>query len=243
MKKKLSSKKNKLRVLFFGVKNCRLSQKAFEQLKNLGFDVTVAWSESRSQPLIGDLNDWMGEYILCFRSYFILSKELIESAKIAAINFHPAPPEYPGSGGMSWALYDGKKEFGVTAHFMDEYVDHGRIIECRKFIVYESDDINSLSIRTMQKSYEMFIDYAKGLARRGSQYLNDISKYEQNEEWKGKPRKISEIDKLQSIEKDCTKSELEKIIKATNTELYPPYIMLHGYKFTFVNPKDEGSNA
>ena len=82
-----------------------------------------------------------GEYIVCFRSLFVLPKRLIDSASIAAINFHPAPPEYPGSGCINFALYDEVSGYGVTAHFMNELVDNGKIIEVRRFPVAPYDNL------------------------------------------------------------------------------------------------------
>jgi len=40
-----------------------------------------------------------------------------------------------------------------------------------------------------------------------------------------------EIDKLQIVNPDYTKEELERVIRATYTPAFPPEIHLHGYKF------------
>jgi hypothetical protein len=41
-----------------------------------------------------------------------------------------------------------------------------------------------------------------------------------------------EIDKLQTINLDCSKEELERVIRAKYTPDFPPEIHLHGYKFS-----------
>ena len=44
-------------------------------------------------------------------------------------------------------------------------------------------------------------------------------------------KKNNLIDDLQNINLDCPIDELNKIIRATHTEKFPPYIIFHGYKF------------
>jgi methionyl-tRNA formyltransferase len=63
---------------------------------------------------------WRDDYIFCFRGYFLLPKSLLDRASVAAINFHPAPAKYPGSGCLNWALYDNANTYGTTAHLMNE---------------------------------------------------------------------------------------------------------------------------
>ena len=58
------------------------------------------------------------DYIICYRTYDIISEEVIKSAKIGAINFHTGPPQYPGRGSVNHALYNNDTEFGVTTHLI-----------------------------------------------------------------------------------------------------------------------------
>ena len=76
------------------------------QMRGNGFDVTYVQSKHRGERLPEDIQCWDGDYIVCFRSLFILPDSLLKKARIAAINFHTAPPEYPGSGCINFALYD-----------------------------------------------------------------------------------------------------------------------------------------
>ena len=102
------------RILFFGRAKCTATEDLLNKLVRYGFDVTFIKSWKRGQTLQEDIYWWEGEYIVCFRSLFVLPKRLIDKASIAAINFHPAPPEYPGSGCINFALYDEVNEYGVT---------------------------------------------------------------------------------------------------------------------------------
>ena len=84
-------------VLFFGRSKCEASEEVLSHLLRCGFNVTYVKSKHRGEQLPEDIGWWDGDYILCFRSLFFLPKGLLEKARVAAINFHPAPPEYPGS--------------------------------------------------------------------------------------------------------------------------------------------------
>lgn len=159
-------------ALFFGKRDCTYSEQAHALLKQLGFEVTAIWSKSRMERLPENIHAWHGDYIFCFRSYFILPLSLIHKAVIAAINFHPGPPEYPGSGCLNWALYDNAKQYGVTAHLMTEKIDNGAIVECRRFPILPKDDVGSLLAKAHRETYVMLADIVTGLAEEGESFLN-----------------------------------------------------------------------
>lgn len=98
------------------------------------------------------------DYIISFLNAIIIPKRLLKKAKIAAINFHPAPPKYPGTGGYSYALYNGDKKFGVTCHHMDEYIDHGPIIAVDWFYIYANATIDSLLKRAHRRTLIQFVE-------------------------------------------------------------------------------------
>lgn len=218
-------------VLFFGRENCEASQGIFDRLIELGFDVTYVESKKRAERLPKVALNWDGDYILSYRSLFILPESLIKKAKIAAVNFHPGSPEYPGSGCINFALYDGSDQFGVTAHLIDAEVDSGKILECKRFEVFDHDTLDTLLSRTHDELNELCMGFIKNLAKSGDAFIHDRLEKSKNEKWRGKARKIKELDALQQIKPDIEKEELERIIRATYTKLYPPRITLHGYEF------------
>lgn len=225
----------KIKVMFFGQKSCGYSQKAYAYLQHLGFEVTPVWSTNRQEKLPEDVMAWEGDYIFCFRSYYILKKPLLDRAKIAAINFHPASAEYPGSGCVNWALYDNSSTYGTIAHIMTEKIDNGAIIECRRFPVLPQDTVDTLLARTHLKTYDLILDIATGLALEGEAFLRRKIEAASHEKWRGEARKMHEIDALQNIPLTATKEEMERVIRATNTPKFPPYIMFHGRKFVLKN--------
>ena len=218
-------------MLFFAKNNCQYSQQALQHLKLLGFNVQAVLSKNRSETLPEDIGWWKGEYIFCFRSYFLLPKSLIERASVAAINFHPAPAEYPGSGCLNWALYDNADTYGATAHIMNEKIDNGAIVECRRFPILKQDNVTTLLARAHLKTYDLLVDITTGLALEGKSFLDKKLNQSQHEKWAGNARKMYEIDNLQKINPSCSKKELERVIRATYTPDFPPEIQLHGYKF------------
>ena len=168
----ISSEINRISVIFFGRDNCEYSKQIYEYLIFLNFNVTVVWSQGLGEMLPKNIDCWSGQYIICFRSYFILPKSLLNKASVAAINFHSAPAEYPGNGCLNWALYDNAKAYGVTAHIMNEKVDNGTIIECRRFSILPQDNVTTLLAKTHLKIYDLVIDITTGLALEGKSFLD-----------------------------------------------------------------------
>lgn len=233
--------KRKIKVLFFGRSKCRATDVALDHLTRLNFEVTTVKSNGRGESLPENIASWEGEYILCFRSLFILPQKTLNKATIAAINFHPGPAEYPGSGCLNFALYDNAAEYGVTAHLMSEKVDDGSIIECRRFPITPGDNVDSLLERTHVKLLDLFFDISSGIGISGENFIKDLLGKSKDEQWNGEARRMKELDRLSIIDANVTKFELERIIRATHTNLFPSKVILHGHEFALVSsqkPKD-----
>jgi len=219
------------RVLFFGRAKCSATEDLLKKLVRYDFDVTFIKSRNRGETLPEDIYLWEGEYIVCFRSLYLLPKRLIDKASIAAINFHPAPPEYPGSGCINFALYDEVNEYGVTAHVMNELVDNGKILEVRRFPVTPHDNLATVLSRTHSELFNLCSDFISGLYSNGENFLKEKMKASETEVWRGNARLLKELDELQTINTTVSEKELKRIIRATYIEGYPPKIELHGYSF------------
>ncbi|MBJ7416537.1 MAG: hypothetical protein JHC88_13995 [Niveispirillum sp.] len=60
---------------------------------------------------------------------------LLSACRAGAVNFHPAPPDYPGSAANHLALYEGAAYFGVTVHIMVAALDAGPILAFDQFSI------------------------------------------------------------------------------------------------------------
>lgn len=218
-------------ILFFGRKGCEHTRRGVELLELLNFNYQLEISKKRGELLSENIHWWRGDYIVCFRSHFILPDSLLRRAKVAAINFHPGPPEYPGSGCINWALYEDAKEYGATAHLMVQEVDSGPIIECRRFPVLPKDNVSSLLARTHAKTFDLMIDTLTGIFFGGLDFLNEKMDAAKNEIWSKRKKTIKALDDLQHVSTDSTEEELKRIVRATHSPGFPPYIELHGYRF------------
>lgn len=86
----------------------------------------------------------------------ILSGNQLAKARLA-LNLHMAPlPEYRGANQFSFALMDGKKEFGTTIHLMDTRIDHGDIVAEKRFPIPENCWVETLYSRTEAASVALF---------------------------------------------------------------------------------------
>jgi methionyl-tRNA formyltransferase len=93
------------------------------------------------------LDNWKGDLILSFKSDFVLSARVLNHASIAAINFHPGPPNYRGVGTYSWAIHNKESVYGVTCHHMIDKIDFGRIIAVRYFPILTGETAPMLKMR------------------------------------------------------------------------------------------------
>lgn len=220
-----------VKILFFGRKGCESTEKALNHLESLECQVTFVESNSRGQELPEEVLDWAGEFIFCFRSLFVLPNQLLEKATIAAVNFHPGPPEHPGTGCINFALYEDDPNFGVTAHIMTERVDSGPILNCNRFPIFQGDSVGTLLQRTHRALLDLFVDVVSDLVSGGTGALQEKLVTSSKEMWEGEARKVGDLDKLGIVELDATKEELERVIRATHTKSFPTSIYIHGYEF------------
>lgn len=68
--------------------------------------------------------------ILSINYLFLLEGDILSLAKNAAVNFHGSLlPKYRGRTPHVWAIINGEKESGITAHLMNEECDEGDIVK------------------------------------------------------------------------------------------------------------------
>ena len=103
------------------------------------------------------------DWLLNFLSAPYVPLEVSEKFK-GAINFHPGPPEYPGVGSASLAIYDKRSTHGVTAHVMDDKYDHGEILRVRRFPIDPTWGYKKLFEQSLEHTLGLFIEVCGDIA-------------------------------------------------------------------------------
>ena len=217
-----------------------MTQKAIGFLKLQNCEVTEYLTTyepaANKQFLLTDaVKEWNGDYIICFKSLFIVPESLINKASIAAINFHPAPVEFPGRGCINFAIREESPIYGVTAHIVDSGIDSGLILDCRRFPIFKYDDFYSIFNRAQAKMMDQYFDILTGIIQSGQKYIDTSLESAKHEKWNGSHRRISELNQMLTIDHNTSKSDLEKIIHASDLQNKPPQVYLHGYEFSYDN--------
>lgn len=171
---------------------------------------------SNSLVIIGDWGDplpesiynWEGDYIISYLSPWILPKRILQKAKIAAINFHPAPPQYPGIGCYNFAIYNDAREYGVTCHHMIEKVDSGNIISVSYFPIASDETIQTLKEKSMKYQLELFYEIMDIIVK--GERLPSSS-----EKWERIAYTRKDFQELCKLRLNMSEEELTRRLKAT----------------------------
>ncbi len=180
-------------------------------------------------PLPEEIRRWTGDYIISYLSRWVVPAFLLQQARRAAFNFHPASPDYPGIGCNNFALYEDAPEYGVTCHHMAPKVDTGSIIAVRRFPVYPEDGVAELLQRTYEHQIALFIEIVGGLAAGKDLPISD-------ERWTRPPFTRLQFNELFRITPGMPPAEIARRIRAVSYGPWQPYIELAGFRFEY-NPK------
>jgi len=172
------------------------------------FQHHLIFEGGRRDKLSGEVLNWKGDLLISFISSWIYPSSLLSSAAIAAINFHPGSPEYPGTGCTNFAFYEEAKEYGITCHHMSPSVDSGKIIQVKRFPITEKDTVYSVTQHCYKLIEDSFYELMEGLLQGKSLLVT-------NEQWKRKPFTRKQLDELCTITPDMPEEEIQKRIKAT----------------------------
>lgn len=195
------------RVLLLAKKDNVFAEHAAEFIRQ-NFPSHIIFFGTRHDKLPPEVLNWEGDLLISFISSWVLPANLLNKASIGAINFHPGSPAYPGIGCTNFAIYNGEKEYGVTAHYMKPVVDTGDIIAVRKFDIEEADTVFSVTQRCYQLIEQLFFELMDCI-------LQGNPLPTTGETWKRKPYTRKQLDELCHIKPDMPEEEVEKRIRAT----------------------------
>ncbi len=224
--------KKKYKLLFFGKKNDIYSKKIISFLKKK-FNLIYILSSFPNENLdikLKKINNI--DFIFCFRSYYLLKKDFLSKVKYHSINFHPGPPEYRGIGCVNFAILDKSKFYGLTAHLIDKKIDHGKIINVRRLKIKKNDTVQELLTKTYKLQVLQIKKVANDLLKKKSN-IDKLIKGNRKEKWSKKLYTREDLNKLYVIKKNISKNNLKLRLKATITDKFKPYIILHKKKFYY----------
>lgn len=142
--------------------------------------------------------------LIAFSTQVIVPRAVLERLGYNAYNFHPGPPNYPGSKPSAFAVYDGAQEFGVTLHRMDAKVDSGEIIAVDRFQIDDGVAARDVAIEAYGRMARLALNAAPALAQ-VSRPLRPCG-----ESWDGPKRRMAEYERLRRITPDLPAAEIER---------------------------------
>jgi methionyl-tRNA formyltransferase len=227
--------KRQNKILFICRKNDAWSLKIHKILKKNFSHITIFYSKSYNEKINSKIKSWKGDYIFSFRSLLILPNSIIKNAKIAAVNFHPGPPEYRGVGCLNYSVFNNESHYGVTAHLMNHKIDSGKILKVLRYRISRKKNLDEILEQTHQKLFLLIILFINLIADNKF----DINKLIKNnkEKWSKVIKLKSDLDKFYIINKKISKINLQKKLRATMTKKFKPYIVLHNQKFYYSDEK------
>ncbi len=222
-----------MKALLLG-KNNEWGRAAAEFLRGCGWEVTAFLGE-RGQALPAAAQEWTGDWIFSYLCSWVVPEAVLKRANAGTLNFHPGPPEYPGTGCYNFALYDEVKEYGVTCHYMVREVDAGKIVQVVRFPVVEEDTVRSLQKKSVAALESVLNDVVATLG------CGDPLP-ESSEVWQRKAYKRVELEALCEINPRMSVEEIKRRVRATRFPPFPgPRLSLAGFQFVLDEKEGEGS--
>ena len=165
--------------------------------------------------------------LVAFTSGVIVPRPLLAALGHGAYNFHPGPPEYPGWAPAHFALYEGARRFGATAHVMTKRVDSGPIVGVKSFDIPEGANVRDLEQIAFVRLAYLFWRLSRSIAcESGPLPTLPVA-------WTGTKSTRRMYEKLCDIPSDIEPTELARRIRAFNDDFraIPLTVTLHGIRF------------
>lgn len=201
-------------------------EKASRVLNEL-FDRVVCYISPMGTPFPKGLLNMKPDILISYLSPWIVPECVLANTKFWNLNFHPGPPEYPGTGCYNFALYHGVRSYGVTAHVMEPKVDTGNIVGVRRFKVSARETVQTLAEKSYVALEKLFVSVMTCIKE-------TKSVPELKVKWLRRPYKRAELESLCEIDLSMSGVEVAKRIRATYFPGKPgPYLKFHDYFFAY----------
>jgi methionyl-tRNA formyltransferase len=151
------------------------------------------------------------DVVVSFLFWKLIREPLLSLGRIGCLNFHPAPlPDFRGLGGLNVAILEGREQWGVSCHFVDENFDTGDLVEVERFpLDHQAETAFSLDLKTQERLL--------GLFKRVMQQAADGDELPRRPQGKGRYVTREEFEALRRVSPG---DDLPRKIRAF---WYPPY--------------------
>ena len=212
------------KILYLTRKDIKYNKIIYKIIKKKFKNIEIFYSNKVGQKLPKKyLKSY--DYIFSYRSYIILQKNILKKVKIAAINFHPAPPNLRGFAPASFAILNKFKNYGCTIHIINEKIDNGKILDVMLFKIKNKINIKSLLKTTYEKQILQIDDFFKN--------LNFFLKKKNNFKWSKKINYRKDIDNKMFIKNFYSKNKIDLIIRATKIGKFKPFKIVKDKKIYY----------
>jgi phosphoribosylglycinamide formyltransferase 1 len=107
--------------------------------------------------LVKTLRDAGVELVVLAGFMRVLHEPMLKAFPRRIINIHPSLlPKFPGLEAWKQALVAGETVTGCTVHYVDERIDHGRIVAQREVRILPNDTAESLHARIQSLEHELY---------------------------------------------------------------------------------------
>jgi len=165
--------------------------------------------------------------LVAFTTGVIVPAHILDALGYGAYNFHPGPPDYPGWAPAHFALYDGAKQFGTTAHVMEARVDCGAIVGVEDFDIPDGVEVRGLEQMAFVRLAYLFWRMSRDIAcERAPLAVLPIA-------WSGIKSTKQMYAAMCDMPADIAPSEMKRRIRAFHDDFrgIPLTVTLHGARF------------
>jgi len=215
-------------ILYFGKKNDFYSISLYNYLKKFSYKCKVVWSDGKNNIFKRNIKNY--DYIICFRSHYILKKKHINKARIACINFHPGTPKYRGIGCANLAIINKEKKYGTTAHLIDEKIDHGKILDIKYFKLKPLINLEEMLKMTHKIMYLQAKKLLKDIIKKKIA-ISRLIKKNKNKKWSKNIMTRKKLENLYSLKLPIKKNKLINLLRGLEYKSFKPYFKLKNKKY------------
>jgi methionyl-tRNA formyltransferase len=123
----------------------------------LGFE-TLPADLVKNSSLADRLRSDAVDIFLNVHSLYVIQDDVLAAPRLGAFNLHPGPlPRYAGLNVVSWAIFRGEQNHGVTVHRIEPKIDAGPIAYQSCFPIEQEDSALSLSFKCAREGITLLL--------------------------------------------------------------------------------------